>query len=524
MMTPSSISTLTCATVLFLILLYPSINIASAWTNSRYAERRSRHTATTSPIMEAYELDNKGRKLQQRGALNAAVRAFALAASLHPTDQRHFRLGVALEANGEPASAIDAYSQARNASVDPGLRHDAALKLAHIWAENLGNLDKGCQNADAAMAEEGYTDSVAAKFQKAFFLAASGQMKKAISLWDQVLQDGSISNYFGEGADNDAKFFRAVAQELTGQQQQAQVDLTTLPRHMVESWRYVTAHPPHREGNGWHHSIFDGTYSLHADALSAARPDGLVCEFGVFHGMSIRNIASMVGPETPVHGFDTFEGIPDDWGDEPAGSYTAAAEVPERVPDNVRFYVGLFADTLPGYVASIAPPEVLPVRFINIDCDLYQGTVDILHNLAPRIGPGTVIVFDEYLMTPTWPDDEYKAFQEACAKFGWEYEYLAFSLFSKQAVVRITKSASFVGPACLFKGGATPLGQLPDCVNQTSDNTATDRVVPIAAEESGVPMDTLARQTLPSHLRLVPIPGKGLGVTTTSPIPAQTVV
>mmetsp|Transcript_3807 Transcript_3807/g.5826 ORF Transcript_3807/g.5826 Transcript_3807/m.5826 type:complete len:250 (-) Transcript_3807:40-789(-) len=39
-----------------------------------------------------------------------------------------------------------------------------------------------------------------------------------------------------------------------------------------------------------------------------------------------------------------------------------------------------------------------------------------------------------------------------------------------------------------------------------------------------VPLDTPARQTLPSHLRLVPIPGKGLGVITTIPIAAHTVV
>lgn len=169
-----------------------------------------------------------------------------------------------------------------------------------------------------------------------------------------------------------------------------------------------------------------------------------MCEFGVFHGKSIRLLAEMVGQNTPVDGFDTFEGIPEDWGNEAAGAYTAAGQVP-AAPDNVRFHVGLFADTLPGYVASLAPPEELPVRLINVDCDLYQGTVEILEYLAPRIGPGTVLIFDEYLMHPTWPEDEHRAFKEACASYGWEYEYLTFSLVSKQAVVRITKSASFRG-------------------------------------------------------------------------------
>ena len=261
----------------------------------------------------------------------------------------------------------------------------------------------------------------------------------------------------GEGVDDDAIFFRAVTRALLGHDQEAEDGFAALPvenQYMVDSWKYVAAaHYPQEQRLQVQRNdrqevgrLFTGTYTILEEALSAARSDGLVCEFGVFHGKSIRIIASMVGPQVPVDGFDTFEGIPEAWGDEPAGSYTAAAEVPERVPDNVRFHIGLFADTLPGYVASLAPPEVLPVRLINVDCDLYQGTVEILHYLANRIGPGTVIVFDEYLMTPTWPEDEYKAFQEACAKFGWEYEYLIFSLFSKQVVVRITASDSFVGP------------------------------------------------------------------------------
>eukprot|EP00593_Proboscia_inermis_P004747 CAMPEP_0171322996 /NCGR_PEP_ID=MMETSP0816-20121228/115299_1 /TAXON_ID=420281 /ORGANISM="Proboscia inermis, Strain CCAP1064/1" /LENGTH=202 /DNA_ID=CAMNT_0011821593 /DNA_START=134 /DNA_END=742 /DNA_ORIENTATION=- len=182
------------------------------------------------------------------------------------------------------------------------------------------------------------------------------------------------------------------------------------------------------------------------EALLESRPNGLVAEFGVFHGKSIRLIGDMVEPSFPVDGFDTFKGIPEAWGDEPVGSYTACAEIPQRVPSNVRFHVGLFSDTLPGYVSSLpSPPSSLPVKLINIDCDLYQGTVEILHYLSDRIGPGTVIIFDEYLMTPTWPQDEYKAFQEACVTFGWTYEYLSFSLFSKQVSVRITSSRSFVG-------------------------------------------------------------------------------
>jgi len=78
------------------------------------------------------------------------------------------------------------------------------------------------------------------------------------------------------------------------------------------------------------------------------------------------------------------------------------------------------------------------VRFINVDCDIYSSTKTVLEQLAPRIVPGSVIVFDEYVGNEYWRDDEYKAFQEAVAQHGWGYEYLCFSIFTKQAVVRIT--------------------------------------------------------------------------------------
>ena len=78
------------------------------------------------------------------------------------------------------------------------------------------------------------------------------------------------------------------------------------------------------------------------------------------------------------------------------------------------------------------------VAYANIDCDLYTSTLDILEALHGRIVVGTIIVFDEYISHPTWRQDEFRAWRESCKRFGWEYEYLGFSLPTKQAVVRVT--------------------------------------------------------------------------------------
>jgi hypothetical protein len=324
-------------------------------------------------------------------------------------------------------------------------------------------VQRGIGHVDQALAMEGYIHTsesgAVASYQKAFFVADQGRLTEAIALWDSAIEAMEQTTKV-EGDSNDdsakeekkkdvaerlqmAKFYMSVARGLLEKDEDAAGEF--IDQSMVDSWKYAYENYPkavlEKQPQG---RIFSGTHTMLEEALQMARPDGIVAEFGVFHGKSIRLISSMT--KDTVDGFDTFEGIPEQWGDEPAGSYTANKEIPERVPNNVRFHVGLFSDTLPGYVASLPPPEQLPVRMLNIDCDLYQGTVEILHYLSDRIGPGSVLIFDEYLMTPTWKEDEYKAFQEACEKFGWEYEYLGFSLFSKQVSVRITSSRSFLGP------------------------------------------------------------------------------
>ncbi|MEE9384237.1 MAG: class I SAM-dependent methyltransferase [Nannocystaceae bacterium] len=165
--------------------------------------------------------------------------------------------------------------------------------------------------------------------------------------------------------------------------------------------------------------------------LAAARSDGLVLEFGVRFGTSIRMIAELAGQDT--HGFDSFEGLPEAWGEADQGEYSTGGRVPE-VPDNVTLHPGWFDATLPVFLRD----HPGPVWFVNVDCDIYSSTKTVLELLGPQIGPGTVLIFDEYIGNLTWREDEWKALQEAVRQFGWRYEYLAFSLFTKQTVVRIS--------------------------------------------------------------------------------------
>jgi len=157
-------------------------------------------------------------------------------------------------------------------------------------------------------------------------------------------------------------------------------------------------------------------------ALSRAPAAGLVMEFGVEKGASLRHLAALT-PRT-VHGFDSFEGLPGDWSGtkEAKGAFDLKGRLP-KVPGNARLHVGWFDATL----AAFLPTDPAPCALIHVDCDIYSSTVTIFTMLRERIIPGTVIVFDEYYNYPGWRQHEYKAFQEFIAASGLSYRYLGFA-------------------------------------------------------------------------------------------------
>lgn len=175
-------------------------------------------------------------------------------------------------------------------------------------------------------------------------------------------------------------------------------------------------------------------FKLRADlleySLGQARPDGLVLEFGVADGTSLRFLASMTS--ATVHGFDSFRGLPETWRDEFAAGTFARPEPPKDLPANARLVVGLFADTLPGF----RDRQPGPVRLAHIDCDLYSSTKTVFDLLGDRFVPGTVLVFDEYLNYPGWRDHEHRAFVELVEASGKKFEYLGWTQGGSQVSVR----------------------------------------------------------------------------------------
>jgi tetratricopeptide (TPR) repeat protein len=353
-----------------------------------------------------------------------AIGAYQRLLALDPQNgAAHHDLGEALQAQGSLREAESSYREAIRLCPD---RVEPHVNLGRVLLK-LGRRQEAVVSQEKALEMDSR--------------CASAYHNIALCLYDDKDLSASLRAFLKAADLNPSnELARCFAGILYLQQDDRQAGAAYIERarcapftaSVVESYEYAARAAPQAR-------FFGTSGQVLAYAVKKAAVDGLFLEFGVSYGTSITIIADSV--ERPVHGFDSFEGLPESWdvGDTPgvtpaesAGMYSTGGS-PPPAPDNVVFHVGLFEDTLPGFVERHAGP----VGFMNVDCDLYSSTRTVFHHLGGRIVPGTVIVFDEYFCYPEWRQHEYKAFQEFVQDRGVRYEYLAFSFFTGQAVVRI---------------------------------------------------------------------------------------
>lgn len=396
---------------------------------------------------------NLGRACMENDNFEEAVAAFEKAIALDPENTTMLvDLGISLRSIGKLPEAISQYERALD--IDPEFGR-AYYSLGYTLNEygKIVEAERAYRKATDLLPEDasahnnlGYSllklgreDEAETSFHRAIEIDpahASSHFNLHAVLYDDQNLDPAIAALEAALEANPehetAQFFLAMCQEQKGDDAAAIASFDKIPldengyNHWLDSWDYafrqLNASPTTR--------VFGSSARTRKHAMQATTIDGLTLEFGVRFGTSIRQLAAWT--EGTVHGFDGFQGLPEAWHDNPSGDYTTHGEIPE-VPDNVSLHIGWFEDTIPPFVAE----HDGPIRFMNVDCDIYSSTKTIFDGLHDRIVPGTVIVFDEYLCNPYWRLDEYKAFQEAVKQYGWRYEYLSFCLFSRQAVARI---------------------------------------------------------------------------------------
>jgi len=137
------------------------------------------------------------------------------------------------------------------------------------------------------------------------------------------------------------------------------------------------------------------SFIIYALAKAHRHRPGHMAEVGVYQGGSARLICEVKG-DTPLHLFDTFEGLPQaahqDGKVHKTTQYTCTLEsVREylRGFPHVYFYQGLFPES-----AAEAPD--VKYSFVHFDVDLYESTKACLEYFYPRMLPAGVMVSHDY--------------------------------------------------------------------------------------------------------------------------------
>jgi O-methyltransferase len=143
-------------------------------------------------------------------------------------------------------------------------------------------------------------------------------------------------------------------------------------------------------------------------------------EFGVFEGASIGQWSALnQNPGSRFFGFDSFEGLPEDWhSGKRQGAFSTGGKLPQIADSRVSFVAGWFQHSLRGFMASYRPQNQV---LIHVDCDLYSSTLYCLTTLDPVISPGTLIVLDDFFDAL----HVYRALSDYCSAYMRQYKMLA---------------------------------------------------------------------------------------------------
>ena len=183
----------------------------------------------------------------------------------------------------------------------------------------------------------------------------------------------------------------------------------------------------------------------HLDAVcNLSSIPGDILEFGVYQGGTINFIAERF-PHKRIYGFDSFEGLPEDWNisykekfNKHKKGYFAVDNLP-IVKNNVTLVKGFFDSSLPKWLNETSLEQI---SLLHVDSDLYSSAKTIFDNLNDYIVEGTIIVFDEFYpwgrkRYETWEHHEYKAFCEWVKTYNRKFQVL-YRNNHQQCSVRIT--------------------------------------------------------------------------------------
>jgi len=182
--------------------------------------------------------------------------------------------------------------------------------------------------------------------------------------------------------------------------------------------------------------MFSGRKDLHRFVSETYASDVPITylEFGVYEGGSMRVWCELnKNPQSRFVGFDSFEGLPEDWlPTHPEGTFSLGGKPPEIEDSRVSFQVGWFQKTLPGFMTSYEWRDDYPL-IVHCDCDLYSSTLFCLASLNGIVRAGTVIMFDDFPVVL----DEFRALTSYAQVFMRTYKLIGATPGFRQIAIEI---------------------------------------------------------------------------------------
>lgn len=160
-------------------------------------------------------------------------------------------------------------------------------------------------------------------------------------------------------------------------------------------------------------------YDEHVDNAISLIPEGICCEFGVQDGRTLIPLAEKLAPRT-IYGFDSFEGLPEDWcGTCPKGSFKADPNA-LQLPANAELVIGLYQEALPNFLATTDAP----IAFAHLDSDLYSSTKYVLTEIGHRLAKGAILIFDDIIGTEVFHNHVARAVAEWLTETGYDFQVI----------------------------------------------------------------------------------------------------
>lgn len=157
-------------------------------------------------------------------------------------------------------------------------------------------------------------------------------------------------------------------------------------------------------------------FDIVSDKFGLDKKEVLYMEFGVASGSSFFWwMKKNTNPYSAFRGFDTFEGLPEDWGGFKKG---AMAFDQKEVTDNrAEFIRGIFQESLHPFIELNKGLLQNKSKIIHLDADLFSSTIFVLSQLYPYLKKGDIIFFDEFNVA--------------------NHEFLAFKIFTESFYVKL---------------------------------------------------------------------------------------